>query len=251
MRLPTITQLSKPLALFACVITILVLDATGGQVWANPNQQGTVPQVTPETSAPITITPPTVSAGTIVVALIPGEDAQINVTSGQVVFPAGAATLPGSITAKPIDVSSIPVPQGQSRVLTAMQVNFYDAAGKLVPHPQFNTPVTICFNISASANMSVAYYDESQAKWVMLPTSIQGDKLCGMVSHFTLFGIIEGANLPSALPHTGPDNTPAALPNTGDDSSSGTAGWTLALAGMMLAIGATLVLLRSRQHRAK
>ena len=251
MRLWAINWLGKPLALIACIITILLLGMTGEQAWAIPNQQGTVPEVTPEVTEPINITPPNVSAGTIVLVIIPGEHANISVDDGAIVVPAGAATLPGSISAKSIDVSSVPAPPGQGQVLAAMQLNFYDVSGKLVPHPHFNVPVTICFNVKATTSMAVSFYDEDQAKWVMMPTSIQDGKLCGTASHFTLFGAIEGAGLPSTLPKTGPDSIPAALPNTGNASSNSMSGWTLAIAGMMLAIGATLVLLRGWQQRTK
>ena len=143
MKLRSINWLGKPLALAACVIAILLLGMTGGQAWANPNQQGTVPEVTPEATEPINMTPPNVSAGTTVLAIISGEHANISVSNGLVVIPVGATTQSGFITAKSADVSSIPAPQGQGHVLAAMQLNFYDASGKLVPHPHFNVPVTI------------------------------------------------------------------------------------------------------------
>jgi hypothetical protein len=252
MHQQTLMRMIKPFALLASAVVILLLGASSGQAWANPVQQssGTVRLVNPTTGEPVIITAPAVSGRTSASTVAPWEGAEISIEGTQIIFPSGAATEPGTIVAKYVELSSAPAPAGQRQVIGVVELNFYDVDGKLVSRPQFNAPISVCFNAGTGSSITVEFYDEGQGKWVVLPSTSSDGKVCGQASHFTLFGAISGTALPDTLPHTSPADTPAGLPNTGNGSER-TAGWWLwPMSALALAIGAMLVL-RARHSRSQ
>ncbi len=117
------------------------------------------------------ITAPAVSDRTATSTVAPWEGAEVSIEGTQIIFPSGAATEPGTIAAKHIaEISSVPAPAGQRQVIGVVELSFYNVDGKLISRPQFNAPVSVCFNVDAStaSSTTVEFYDEDQGKWVVL-----------------------------------------------------------------------------------
>jgi hypothetical protein len=236
------------------MLAMVLLAGARGQAWANsshsPLDAGTVRLVTPD-GTPINIVEPEIAAGTSSTIVKPWEDSSVTTGEGSISLPAGATSEPGTLTALGINVTSLPGPGGSAVLRVVMDVNFYDANGNLVAHPQFLRPVTICFNApDAGDDTDVEFLDESQtpAMWVSVPTTRSNGQVCASVTHLTLFGVVAGANVPGALPRTGPAGNPASLPRTGEPEQPIMPMWLLALVGLVLISGMVVMMRARRGH---
>jgi len=179
-----------------------------------------------------------------------------------VVLPANALSAAGTLVVRPVPADVAP-PAGAGFALLGktIEITLFDVQGNPIAHPSFANPIQVCFAYTAddlakaggtADALVVQFYDTSASKWVTLPTALDASssRMCGSVTHFSLFSLAARSSAPRALPPTSAADLPSSLPKTSASAATAVPAWIWAVSALALAVGGALTL-RFRQMKRK
>ncbi len=162
------------------------------------------------------------------------QDIVIGTDNAILYLPKNTIHIAGTISILPLAPDLVPVSdEGLWTRPQAVNVEYRDQQGTLIPHITFSNLAQICFKLTQEQwqdfeanpdDYQVQYYDEEQdsPQWVALSTLTHSDQsqLCGQTNHLSIFALAVRVETPTFTPTAGATSTLAKFLLTAPGTST-------------------------------